>query len=139
VNYAAASDPNHKLGLPYQYMSKVNFHNSRLKLTPDFDNDGGGSVEAFGYDRDMLSRAVQSKGPLRPIAARGYGVEGERIASPETPRRLRPWIACSLDYAAASSPTRPRPRAASGAKEAQRSAEVRRAKAEQDAAPLAAA
>jgi hypothetical protein len=138
VNYAAASDPNHKLGLPYQYTSKVNFHNSRLKLTPDFDNDGGGSVEAFGYDRDMLSSAVQSKGPLRPIAARGYGVAANAL-----PRLKRlDGFARGLRVRLITQRRRrgqDRERARRPAKEAQRSAEVRRAKAEQDAAPLAAA
>jgi len=56
VNYSAASDPNHLLGRPGQYVSKVNFHDARLRPVRGFDTEGGGSVETFRTRTDAQNR-----------------------------------------------------------------------------------
>jgi hypothetical protein len=56
VNYTAASDPNHLLGRPGQYVSKVNFRDARLRPVRGFDTEGGGSVETFKTRTDAQNR-----------------------------------------------------------------------------------
>jgi hypothetical protein len=52
VVYTAATDPNHRLGRPGQYVSKVNFHDNRLEKSEDMSIDGGGAVETFDSESD---------------------------------------------------------------------------------------
>ena len=56
VTYTAASDPNHLLGRPGQYVSKVNFRDARLGPVRGFKPEGGGSVETFRTRGDAQSR-----------------------------------------------------------------------------------
>jgi hypothetical protein len=56
INYTAASDDNHLLGRPGQYVSKVNFRDKRLEAWPDFDTNGGGSIETFASEGDAKKR-----------------------------------------------------------------------------------
>ncbi|MGW1169691.1 hypothetical protein [Streptomyces sp. NPDC002550] len=58
----AANDPNHLLGRPNQYTSKVTFTDSRIKAsdvegTEKGDVDRGGAVEVFGSPSDAQIRA----------------------------------------------------------------------------------
>ena len=69
VNYTAATDDNHLLGRPGQYVSKVNFRDTRLKAAGSFDIDGGGSIETFNSKGDANKRygyvhAITSGSPL---------------------------------------------------------------------------
>jgi hypothetical protein len=57
--YSAASDPNHLLGRPGQYTSKVNFRDSRIKKSDalgEFDMSAGGSVEVFKSESEAQRR-----------------------------------------------------------------------------------
>lgn len=56
INYTAANDGNHLLGRPGQYVSKVNFRDKRLKAWPDFDSNGGGTIETFASEDDTKKR-----------------------------------------------------------------------------------
>jgi hypothetical protein len=56
VNYSAASDPNHLLGRPWYYVSKLNFHDSRVPREKDFAVSGGGSIETFLNAADARRR-----------------------------------------------------------------------------------
>ena len=47
VIYTAETDPNHQLGRPNGYASKVNFNDTRLKFSENFDTDSGGSIEVY--------------------------------------------------------------------------------------------
>ncbi|MEU8033481.1 hypothetical protein AB0C13_33465 [Streptomyces sp. NPDC049099] len=58
----AASDPNHLLGRPGQYTSKVTFTDNRIKAadvegTEKGDVERGGAVEVFGSSADAATRA----------------------------------------------------------------------------------
>lgn len=58
----ADNDPNHLLGRPNQYTSKVTFTDSRIKAadveyTKPGDVDRGGAVEVFGSAADAQARA----------------------------------------------------------------------------------
>lgn len=58
----AANDPNHLLGRPGQYTSKVTFADSRIKAsdvsgTSKGDVDRGGAIEVFATARDAEARA----------------------------------------------------------------------------------
>jgi hypothetical protein len=69
VNYTAATDRNHLLGRPGQYVSKVNFRDTRIPAVGNFDTEGGGSVETFKSEADAKSRydyvhSITSKSPL---------------------------------------------------------------------------
>jgi hypothetical protein len=69
VNYTAATDDNHLLGRPGQYVSKVNFHDTRLDKESDFDIAGGGSIETFRSVSDAKRRYsyVHSITSLSPL------------------------------------------------------------------------
>jgi hypothetical protein len=56
--YDASNDPNHLLGRPGQYTSKVNFADTRLPAASGLDVSGGGSVEAFSSLSDAQTRAA---------------------------------------------------------------------------------
>lgn len=56
INYTAANDGNHLLGRPGQYVSKVNFRDKRLEAWPDFDSNGGGTIETFASEDDAKKR-----------------------------------------------------------------------------------
>jgi len=57
VDYTAENDPNHQLGRPNGYTSKVNFRDTRLeKESDDFSLDDGGSIEVFANHTDATSR-----------------------------------------------------------------------------------
>jgi hypothetical protein len=47
VVYTAETDLNNLLGRPNGYEGKVNFHDNRLQSNPNFDTEGGGSLELF--------------------------------------------------------------------------------------------
>jgi hypothetical protein len=70
VNYTAATDENHLLGRPGQYIHKVNFRDTRLKKPATaFDIDGGGSIETFSSEGEAKTRygyvhAISSGSPL---------------------------------------------------------------------------
>jgi hypothetical protein len=70
VNYTAGTDENHLLGRPGQYVSKVNFRDTRLKKPATaFDIDGRGSIETFGSEGDAKTRygyvhTISSGSPL---------------------------------------------------------------------------
>ena len=58
----AANDPNHLLGRPSQYTSKVTFTDTRIKATEVVDStkgsvDLGGAVEVFANSADAAARA----------------------------------------------------------------------------------
>jgi hypothetical protein len=55
-NYTAETDDNHLLGRPGQYVSKANFHDKRLEKWPDFDSNGGGTIETFASSEDAQNR-----------------------------------------------------------------------------------
>jgi hypothetical protein len=59
VNYTAATDGNHLLGRPGQYVSKVNFQDKRIDpkdaLDPT-DITAGGSIETFDNEDDAQRR-----------------------------------------------------------------------------------
>jgi hypothetical protein len=59
--YTAASDPNSLLGRPGQYVSKANFHDSRLDASTSWDVDGGGSIETFANKGDTSRRVKYVK------------------------------------------------------------------------------
>lgn len=69
VSYTAETDINHLLGRPNQYLSKVNFHDTRLKKTENFDTSSGGSVEVFTSADDAQRRAkyIESLGKGMPM------------------------------------------------------------------------
>lgn len=54
--YTPANDPNHLLGRPGQYTSKVNFRDRRLAASSSFDLLSGGSVEVFATNADAQRR-----------------------------------------------------------------------------------
>lgn len=61
--YTDASDPNHLLGRPHQYTSKVEIRDSRIKagIDPQQPPDGiqyGASVEVFENSEDAAARAA---------------------------------------------------------------------------------
>jgi hypothetical protein len=56
VAYTAETDPNHLLGRPAQYTSKVNFHDGRLPRAAKYDTTGGGSIETFANHADAVRR-----------------------------------------------------------------------------------
>lgn len=68
-NYTADNDPNHLLGRPNQYLSKVNFHDTRLKRSEDFDTSAGGSIEVFASEDDAQRRAkyIEGLGKASPM------------------------------------------------------------------------
>jgi len=55
--YTADNDPNSLLGRPHQYVSKVNWHDTRIAAA-NFDVDGGGSIETFSSSADLASRVA---------------------------------------------------------------------------------
>ncbi len=59
--YTADSDPNSLLGRPHQYVTKVNWHDTRI-AAKNFDIDGGGSIETFSVTADLASRVVYVSG-----------------------------------------------------------------------------
>ena len=56
IEYSAETDPNEQLGRPGGYTSKVNFHDTRLEQSDDFDTDSGGSIEVFTSEADAKRR-----------------------------------------------------------------------------------
>jgi hypothetical protein len=61
--YTAATDPNHLLGRPHSYTSKVNFRDTRIKNPADpTSTDAGGSVEVCSSTHDAKSRADYVRG-----------------------------------------------------------------------------
>ena len=53
--YTADNDPNKLLGRPHQYVSKANWHDTRID-SANFDVNGGGSIETFSNTADLNSR-----------------------------------------------------------------------------------
>ncbi|MEU5596665.1 hypothetical protein [Streptomyces sp. NPDC020298] len=79
----AATDPNHLLGRPGQYTSKVTFTDSRIKAadvegTKEGDVDRGGAVEVFADQAAAQARAkyVQAVTKSLPAAAEYDYVHG---------------------------------------------------------------
>jgi hypothetical protein len=88
VNYTAATDGNHLLGRPGQYVHKVNFRDTRLKAVSDFDIDGGGSVETF-------ASGGRRKEALR-LCSRDLDVGFAAVRGVRIPRRDGPASAIAL-------------------------------------------
>lgn len=70
--YTAATDPNHLLGRPNGYTSKVNFQDSRINTTDTSDptdSSNGGSVEVYPTPAGAKARAdyIQSLGQSLPM------------------------------------------------------------------------
>lgn len=55
IVYTEATDTNKLLGRPNQYISKVNFADTRYEQ-PDADNPVGGSIETFNNTTDLKAR-----------------------------------------------------------------------------------
>ncbi|MBW8737130.1 MAG: hypothetical protein JF621_08375 [Streptomyces turgidiscabies] len=79
----AANDPNHLLGRPGQYMSKVTFTDSRIKAadvdgTKVGDVERGGAVEVFADPAGAEARAkyIQAIGKSMPVFAEYDYVHG---------------------------------------------------------------
>ncbi|MCF8018173.1 MAG: hypothetical protein K9L62_02120 [Vallitaleaceae bacterium] len=53
--YRADNDPNEMLGRPNQYISKVNFEDTRVEQVVDGDL-AGGSIEVFSNGEDLTTR-----------------------------------------------------------------------------------
>lgn len=91
VAYTASSDPNHLLGRPGQYVSKVNFHDKRLKFDKTYDTRGGGSVETFANHADAARRFkyVQGFGKTSLFAEYDYlnGTVLLRLSNVLTPKQ----------------------------------------------------
>lgn len=86
--YNATTDPNHLLGRPGEYTSKVNFRDTRIKNPSDpTDPSAGGSVEVFKSAGDAKKRADY----FRAIAA------GSPILGEYNYLRGRVWLRVSLD------------------------------------------
>jgi hypothetical protein len=59
IDYSAATDPNHLLGRPHGYTSKVAWHDTRTEMTDSVNTLGsndGGTVEFFDNADDAKSR-----------------------------------------------------------------------------------
>lgn len=70
----AANDPNHLLGRPGQYTSKVTFTDSRIKAsdvegTEKGDVDRGGAIEAFASPSDAKARATYIQAIAKSLPA----------------------------------------------------------------------
>ncbi|MEU2715355.1 hypothetical protein [Streptomyces sp. NPDC007205] len=70
----AANDPNHLLGRPGQYTSKVTFTDSRIKAsdvegTQPGDVERGGAVEVFGSPSDAQVRAKYIQAVTKSLPA----------------------------------------------------------------------
>jgi hypothetical protein len=70
----AANDPNHLLGRPGQYTSKVTFTDSRIKASDVIDSskgsvDLGGSIEVFADPTDAAARANYLEAVTRLMSA----------------------------------------------------------------------
>ena len=70
----AANDPNHLLGRPNQYTSKVTFTDSRIAAsdvtgTSEGDVDRGGAIEVFSDPADAKSRAKYIQAVTKSIPA----------------------------------------------------------------------
>jgi hypothetical protein len=92
VNYTAASDPNHLLARPGQYVSKVNFRDARLRPVRGFDTEGGGSVETFRTRTDAQNRyryvhAITSSSSLFAEYEYLQGTVFHRLSKVLTPRQ----------------------------------------------------
>jgi hypothetical protein len=75
VVYTAATDLNKRLGRPGQYISKVNFHDTRLEESEDMGIDGGGAVETFTSEDDAkgwADAAAALEKALGSLTAPGY-------------------------------------------------------------------
>jgi len=70
----AANDPNHLLGRPNQYTSKVTFTDSRIKTadvegTKEGDVERGGAVEVFATPADAAARAKYIQAVTKSLPA----------------------------------------------------------------------
>lgn len=70
----AATDPNHLLGRPNQYTSKVTFTDSRIKAadvegTQEGDVERGGAVEVFATAGDATARAKYIQAVTKSLPA----------------------------------------------------------------------
>lgn len=67
ASYSRTSDPEHLVGLPHQYTSRVNFADIRIRpmTTEDIFVRDGGSIEAFANEEDARARydAVSAADP----------------------------------------------------------------------------
>jgi hypothetical protein len=102
----AANDPNHLLGRPNQYTSKVTFSDSRIAAsdvtgTEKGDVERGGSVEAFTTASDAQARAkyIQAIGKSMPAVAEYDYVQGTVVV--RVSHYLTPAQAASYKAAAA--------------------------------------
>jgi hypothetical protein len=94
VNYTAESDDNHLLGRPGQYVSKANFHDSRLEKSGEFDIDGGGSIETFASSDDAQKRydyvhAITTSSPLFAEYEYPNGLVLLRLSHVLTPKQAK--------------------------------------------------
>ncbi|MFE9496992.1 hypothetical protein [Streptomyces collinus] len=70
----AANDPNHLLGRPGQYTSKVTFNDTRIKAgdvegSDKGDVDRGGAIEAFAHHAEAKARAEYIQGFAKSMPA----------------------------------------------------------------------
>ncbi|MEV6027562.1 hypothetical protein [Streptomyces sp. NPDC052036] len=93
----ADNDPNHLLGRPNQYTSKITFDETRISAsdvsgTDKGDVDRGGSIEVFGNPADAQARAkyIQSVTKSMPMLAEYDYVHGTvlvRVSHYLTPKQ----------------------------------------------------
>jgi hypothetical protein len=103
----AASDPNHLLGRPDEYTSKITFTDSRVSASdaanlPPGDIDLGGSVEVFATAADAQARATYIQAVVKGVpAAAEYDYEHGTILI-RVSHYLTPAQAADYQKAAAS-------------------------------------
>jgi hypothetical protein len=88
--YTAANDVNKLLGRPGQYISKTNFHDTRLRASRTWDIDGGGSAETFKNTLDAKNRFryIKAITESSPLFAEYHWLNGRillRVSSDLTP------------------------------------------------------
>ncbi len=94
----AENDPNHLLGRPHEYTSKVTFSDSwvpavQVTGADPGDVERGGAIEAFANPADAEARAAYIRGvaeSLRPWPSTTTSTARYSYASPTTSPRSRP-------------------------------------------------
>lgn len=105
--YTAASDPNHLLGRPHEYTSKVEFSDSRIRAAdvqgqPPASLQYGASIEVFADSMDAGARmgSIQANAAGQPAFAEYDYVHGNVLV--RVSHYLTPDQAADYDRAAAA-------------------------------------